>query len=281
MLYSQLGTKPIAERWIELRGLLPKYRASTRGLFRVIKDYLPPDFRAQGYDSTRGVLFQAQYTGPVSVVRLTEDGNCWMSNTQLELEAMVNPLDMAKGRVLTSGLGLGFFAFLAARKPEVESITVVEREQDVIDLVWPQIRYAKSPFPLTKLSVVHQSLEEFVTTTRESFDFIFLDIWQSTLGPLRSALKARKLVSSIVAPGGQCILWLQELIDRVLDKLPKEPTTQTSNPGPMEPCLVCSKTLRADYAGLCMDCSDSLRISELYLRRDDGDNQSTDSTWWE
>lgn len=30
-----------------------------------------------------------------------------------------------------------------------------------------------------------------------------------------------------------------------------------------DPCIRCGKPLRADYAGFCMDCSDSLGISEL------------------
>ncbi len=30
-----------------------------------------------------------------------------------------------------------------------------------------------------------------------------------------------------------------------------------------DPCIRCGKPIRADYLGLCMDCSDFLNISEL------------------
>lgn len=31
--------------------------------------------------------------------------------------------------------------------------------------------------------------------------------------------------------------------------------------GIYEPCLICAKTLRNDYAGLCMDCADSMGLT--------------------
>lgn len=30
-----------------------------------------------------------------------------------------------------------------------------------------------------------------------------------------------------------------------------------------EPCIRCGKPIRADYMGVCMDCADTLNISEL------------------
>lgn len=33
-----------------------------------------------------------------------------------------------------------------------------------------------------------------------------------------------------------------------------------------DPCIRCGKPLRADYEGFCMDCADSLNISELNNR---------------
>lgn len=33
-----------------------------------------------------------------------------------------------------------------------------------------------------------------------------------------------------------------------------------------DPCIRCKKPIRADYAGFCMDCADTLNISELNNR---------------
>jgi predicted methyltransferase len=43
-------------------------------------------------------------------------------------------IDKAHGKVLTYGLGLGYFAFMASAKHEVDSVTIVERSADVIEL---------------------------------------------------------------------------------------------------------------------------------------------------
>ena len=33
-----------------------------------------------------------------------------------------------------------------------------------------------------------------------------------------------------------------------------------------DPCIRCGKPIRADYMGLCMDCADTLNVSELNNR---------------
>ena len=48
-------------------------------------------------------------------------------------------LKKAHGRVLTFGLGLGYFTYHAAENPEVESVTVVDISPDVIALFKEQI----------------------------------------------------------------------------------------------------------------------------------------------
>ena len=44
------------------------------------------------------------------------------------------PVERAKGKVLTFGLGLGYFAYMCSLKEEVESVTVVEKDKSVIKL---------------------------------------------------------------------------------------------------------------------------------------------------
>ncbi len=61
-----------------------------------------------------------------------KEGNGWMSITFNEIFTMQPAVDEAKGRVLALGLGLGYFAYMAALKPEVESVTIVERNAGII-----------------------------------------------------------------------------------------------------------------------------------------------------
>ena len=71
-----------------------------------------------------------------------ENGNEWMLITPNEINTMKGIINEVKGNVVTFGLGLGYFAYMASIKEEVNSVTVVERDQSVIklfkDFILPQ-----------------------------------------------------------------------------------------------------------------------------------------------
>ncbi|HZW50214.1 MAG TPA: hypothetical protein VFF80_08835, partial [Bacillota bacterium] len=50
----------------------------------------------------------------------------WMTITPNEIETMQPVIDAAKGKVITFGLGLGYFPYMISEKLEVTSVTVVE-----------------------------------------------------------------------------------------------------------------------------------------------------------
>lgn len=52
---------------------------------------------------------------------LKENGSVWMSITPNEIFTMEKDIEQASGRVLTLGCGMGYFAYMAARKEEVIS----------------------------------------------------------------------------------------------------------------------------------------------------------------
>ena len=74
------------------------------------------------------------FDGKVKFPVLLENGKVWMSVVISEIESMEKPIELAHGKVITYGLGLGYYAFMAAEKPEVESVTVVEMNPKVISL---------------------------------------------------------------------------------------------------------------------------------------------------
>lgn len=63
-----------------------------------------------------------------------EDPKRWTSVTPSVVIAMEQHIKKAKGDVLTLGLGLGYYAYMVALKDDVKSVTIVEKEQDIIDL---------------------------------------------------------------------------------------------------------------------------------------------------
>jgi len=227
--------------------------------FRLVKKIVKEGTVLDFYDSREGRIYKGKYPHDFPIVVLEENGEVWMSDTPLEQEGIAIPVTKARGNVLTSGLGLGLFPYLIRRKRGVRKIDIVEKEQKVIDLVFDQIR-------TPKMEVFQDDIYQYLNRTERRYDFIYLDIWAAYVGPIKDVDKATEAAQRVLAPGGEIRVWLQELIDRVKRELPRVPTPP-SPPAIYPPCLICGKTLRHDYAGVCMDCADTLGISELFMQR--------------
>lgn len=98
-------------------------------------------------------------------------GECVMSDTQMEQVTNQDFIENAHGKVLIGGLGIGMVLLAIQDKPEVTKIVVVEKYQEVIDLV-------KDQLPLNdKVEVVCGDIFEY--EPEEKFNTIYLDIWNS------------------------------------------------------------------------------------------------------
>lgn len=100
----------------------------------------------------------------------------WMSVTPNEVYTMSDAISNAKGKVLTLGCGIGYFAYMASLKNEVESVTIVEIEQDIIDLfekhILPQFQHKE------KITIIKEDAVEYMKElTDGEFDYCFADIW--------------------------------------------------------------------------------------------------------
>ena len=63
-----------------------------------------------------------------------QDWREWMAVKPSEIETMRAPIEEATGRVVTFGLGLGYFAYMVSEKPDVTSLDIVERSEEAIAL---------------------------------------------------------------------------------------------------------------------------------------------------
>lgn len=63
-----------------------------------------------------------------------QDGREWMAVKPSEIETMREPIEETTGRVVTFGLGLGYFAYMVSEKPDVTSLDIVERSEEAIAL---------------------------------------------------------------------------------------------------------------------------------------------------
>lgn len=105
-------------------------------------DLFVPRYRplASGEWEVRVVPFclcPGYWSGPVLVEQmaaLVRRGECWMSLTPLEFESQETGVRLARGHVLIFGLGLGWAAAATAARAEVDCVTVVEKDPEVIAL---------------------------------------------------------------------------------------------------------------------------------------------------
>lgn len=110
---------------------------------------------------------------PGRYARLVDKENhaCMMSDTKMERLTNIDVVKHAHGRVLIGGLGIGMIILALQDKPEVDKILVVEKYQEVIDLV-------KHQLPLNdKVEIVVGDIFEYVP--EEKFNTIYLDIWNN------------------------------------------------------------------------------------------------------
>ena len=78
-----------------------------------------------------------EYCPPGTYKRLKHHGAIVMSNTPMEIRTNAPFIQRAKGSCLITGLCLGMVVSAILKKPEIESVFVIEKSPDVIRLVSP------------------------------------------------------------------------------------------------------------------------------------------------
>ena len=118
-------------------------------------------------------FFEKEFSYPA----VLESGTEWMLITPNEINTMRAPISGAHGKVLTYGLGLGYFAYMVSEKESVSSVTIVERDKNAIslfrDIILPQMPRKD------KINIICDDAFYFAETrlAGSDFDFVFADIW--------------------------------------------------------------------------------------------------------
>jgi hypothetical protein len=115
----------------------------------------------------------------ISFSAICKDNVIWMSNTPNEMLTIMPSIKRSFGKVITFGLGLGYYPFMCSLKDEVESITVVEYDKNIINLF---NKYLLPLFPnKEKIKIIHADAYEYLKNNNinDLFDFAFIDIWHN------------------------------------------------------------------------------------------------------
>jgi hypothetical protein len=103
-------------------------------------------------------------------VRLYINGELVMSDTGLEKESNYPFVNYSNGKILIAGLGIGLIIKNILNKENINEIIVIEKYQDVIDLVSPK-------FIDPRIKYICEDIFEWKPNKNEKFDTIYFDIW--------------------------------------------------------------------------------------------------------
>lgn len=162
---------------------------------------------------------------------ILENGIEWMTITPNEVETMREPIAKCRGKVLTLGLGLGYFAFHASEKPEVERVVVIERSRDVIDIFKT---YLLPQFPNgDKIEIVEADAFVYMEEKmpHEGFDYVFCDLWHDASDGLEMYRKLKRY--EILSPNTQFDYWIEPSLLSLLRHIVYRRITDPKEPLPL------------------------------------------------
>ena len=118
----------------------------------------------------------------------------WMSLNPHEIRTMEMPIQVAKGKVLTLGLGLGYFAYMAHLREEVKEVYIVEMDLELIKL------FQKHLLPLfpykEKIHIIKADALVYINQINDrDYDFIFADLWHDVSDGLPMYIKLQERFS--------------------------------------------------------------------------------------
>ena len=182
------------------RGIIDSYSEAVRDMntYRVSKNY---------FRSDHVLKFPALYDKNSSV--------CIMTVEPYEINTLDYYIKDAFGNVLICGCGLGYVVYMLALKDNVKSITILENNQNVIDLFQHQI-YPQIPNN-EKISIIQNEALNFLYNNNLScYDFIHVDLWFDVIDMVYPYLKCLMLEEKY--PNTMFTYWIENTFYIYLQK---------------------------------------------------------------
>ncbi|MBQ8759476.1 MAG: hypothetical protein IJZ20_07265 [Clostridia bacterium] len=166
-------------------------------------------------------FFESEFTYPA----VLQDSREWMTVTPHEIRTTLPAVKKSFGNVLTYGLGLGYFPYMVHLKDEVKSVTVVEKDERVIELF---TKYILPQFDnKEKIKVICADAFEFAVeeTPRTFYDFIFADTWHEPSDGISMYEKFKD--AEKYSPESKYMYWIEDTLKyyMALDKNSDEDTS--------------------------------------------------------
>ena len=142
------------------------------GSFRIHRGRYPRGMY-QNYGIDDFIFFKAHRPLPITFLEEKRGKRwySWMLDDPPHWRAMEIYAEHSKGRVLTTGLGLGLYLQALGNNNTVTEITVVERSPEIISLIEPYLP------PLPNLTILQKDFYEFLNQDSSQWDTIMVDLW--------------------------------------------------------------------------------------------------------
>ena len=140
-----------------------------------------------------------------------------MSINPNEINTMNEDIQLMHGNILVLGLGLGYISYMLSLKDEVTSITIIEKDLEIINLFK---KYILNKFSFkNKIKIIHQdALDYLKTNSLDSYQFIYVDLYHNPNDGLKLFLDIKKI--EVNYPSTKFLYWLNKslfsLVRRVL-----------------------------------------------------------------
>lgn len=116
-----------------------------------------------------GAMFDG--IAPGKYIRLLHDDECVMSDTNMEKRTNSEFCINAHGDIIIGGLGIGMIVMAVQDKPEVHSITVIEKNEEVIEMIASQLNFND------KVNIICDDVFSWKPDRGVKYDMVYMDIW--------------------------------------------------------------------------------------------------------
>ena len=166
-------------------------------------------------------FFEEEFPYPA----VLQNGREWMTVTPHEIRTTLPAVKKSFGNVLTYGLGLGYFPYMSHLKDDVKSVTIVEKDENVIELF---TKYILPQFPQKeKIKIICADAFQFAENETKKFfyDFIFADTWHDPSDGIEMYEKFKECEK--YSPKSQYMYWIENTLKYYMS-LDKESNEDTS-----------------------------------------------------
>ena len=143
------------------------------------------------------------YKQDTDMMFLKQEKQEWMMASISEFRTNDPYAKKAHGNIITFGLGIGYFVYIASLNENVKSITVIEKSKEVIEL----FNQIKDQFPNKKINIINgDAFDYFNEQYLKQFDYIYVDIYQNNVD---GRIMIEKLLEQYLPPYDSCNFWIE------------------------------------------------------------------------